>query len=212
MATPRSAGSKRGPKPSRAMVFTLHPHQNVFNLPASAAVILPNNLPPRRAMLAANMETALNGVWDGRRPRPTASWSSVRVSLVSWSRLVRTLPAPMSRSSIDINRARAEFARAHRCLPSHCRTLPASRLPTSSFTPADAAGLATALERAGQEATIVEMSWYGDVLIAAPFGRAFHSRRLRLISTQVGPDCGDAPAALDASAVGSAKAIASARR
>ena len=45
-------------------VFTLHPHQNFFNIPASAAVVLPENLPPQRAVLAANMETALNAVWD----------------------------------------------------------------------------------------------------------------------------------------------------
>jgi hypothetical protein len=45
-------------------VFTLHPHQNLFNIQADAAVRLPQNLPPQRAVLAANMETALNAVWD----------------------------------------------------------------------------------------------------------------------------------------------------
>src|SRR6266699_599808 len=45
-------------------VFTLHPHQNIFNIAASAAMVLPENLPPQRAVLAANMETALNAVWD----------------------------------------------------------------------------------------------------------------------------------------------------
>ena len=46
------------------MVFTLYPHQTIFNIPASAAVVLPENVPPQRAVLAANMETALNAVWD----------------------------------------------------------------------------------------------------------------------------------------------------
>src|SRR6185295_245353 len=41
-------------------VFTLHPHQTRFNIPASAAIPLPEDLPPQRAVLAANMETALN--------------------------------------------------------------------------------------------------------------------------------------------------------
>ena len=45
-------------------IFTLHPHQNFFNIPANAAVVLPENLPPQRAVLAANMETALNLIWD----------------------------------------------------------------------------------------------------------------------------------------------------
>jgi hypothetical protein len=33
---------------------------------------------------------------------------------------------------------------------------------------------------------VVEMSWYGDRMVAAPLGLDFHSRRLRLISSQVG--------------------------
>jgi threonine dehydrogenase-like Zn-dependent dehydrogenase len=48
------------------------------------------------------------------------------------------------------------------------------------------AGLATALRLAGEEASIVELSWYGSGDIALPLGEAFHSRRLRLVSSQVG--------------------------
>ena len=51
---------------------------------------------------------------------------------------------------------------------------------------ASAAGLATALRLAGEEAAVVELSWYGSGDVAAPLGQAFHSRRLRLISSQVG--------------------------
>ena len=47
-------------------VFTLHPHQTLFDLPASAAVPLPDDVPPWRGVLAANMETALNATWDCR--------------------------------------------------------------------------------------------------------------------------------------------------
>jgi threonine dehydrogenase-like Zn-dependent dehydrogenase len=51
---------------------------------------------------------------------------------------------------------------------------------------ATAPGLACALACAGTEATVVEMSWYGDQFVAAPLGLDFHSRRLKLISSQVG--------------------------
>jgi len=51
---------------------------------------------------------------------------------------------------------------------------------------ATAAGLATALRLAGSEAAVVELSWYGAGEVAVPLGEAFHSRRLRLISSQVG--------------------------
>jgi threonine dehydrogenase-like Zn-dependent dehydrogenase len=51
---------------------------------------------------------------------------------------------------------------------------------------ATAGGLATALDLAAFEASVIELSWYGDREVAAPLGEAFHSRRLRLVSSQVG--------------------------
>jgi len=51
---------------------------------------------------------------------------------------------------------------------------------------ASASGLATALHLAGEEAAVIELSWYGSGDVAAPLGQAFHSRRLRLLSSQVG--------------------------
>ncbi len=46
------------------IVFCLHPHQTAFVVPATAVTPLPDRLPPERAVLAANLETALNAVWD----------------------------------------------------------------------------------------------------------------------------------------------------
>ncbi len=45
-------------------VFALHPHQDCFVAPVEALAIVPDGIPARRATLAANMETALNAVWD----------------------------------------------------------------------------------------------------------------------------------------------------
>ncbi|MEM1377854.1 MAG: dehydrogenase, partial [Pseudomonadota bacterium] len=45
-------------------VFALFPHQSEFSIPTDMALTIPNNVPTRRAILAANMETALNIVWD----------------------------------------------------------------------------------------------------------------------------------------------------
>src|SRR4051812_35607258 len=47
-------------------VFALYPHQTRYVVPASAVHLLPAHVPPERAVLAANMETALNGLWDAR--------------------------------------------------------------------------------------------------------------------------------------------------
>jgi threonine dehydrogenase-like Zn-dependent dehydrogenase len=51
---------------------------------------------------------------------------------------------------------------------------------------ASAEGLATALNIAADEATIIELSWYGEGAVPVPLGGAFHSRRLKIVSSQVG--------------------------
>jgi NADPH:quinone reductase-like Zn-dependent oxidoreductase len=166
-------------------VFTLHPHQNFFNIPASAAVVLPDNLPPQRAVLAANMETALNAVWDaapGPADRITIVGAGVVGSLVAY--LCGRVPGTEV-TLVDINPARAELAQAlgvgfagPESAKGDC-----DLVVHASGSPG---GLTTALALAGEEATVLEMSWYGDAPVTAPLGGAFHSRRLRLISSQVG--------------------------
>jgi NADPH:quinone reductase-like Zn-dependent oxidoreductase len=167
------------------MVFTLHPHQNVFNIPASAAVVLPDNLPPQRAVLGANMETALNAVWDatpGPADRIAIVGAGVVGSLVAY--LCGQLPGAEV-TLVDINPGRVELAQALGV----CFATPDTAKPDCDLVvhaSGHAAGLGTALALAGEEATVLEMSWYGDAPVAAPFGGAFHSRRLRLVSSQVG--------------------------
>ncbi len=46
------------------VVFALHPHQTQFSVPTQVAIPINPLVPPERAVLAANMETALNIVWD----------------------------------------------------------------------------------------------------------------------------------------------------
>jgi hypothetical protein len=166
-------------------VFTLHPHQNLFNIPESAAMVLPENLPPQRAVLAANMETALNAVWDaapGPADRIAIVGGGVVGALVAY--LCGRLPGAEV-TLVDINPARAElagilgvgFAKPEAAKGDCDLVVHASGHP---------AGLGTALTLAGEEATVLEMSWYGDTQVAAALGGAFHSRRLRLVSSQVG--------------------------
>jgi len=166
-------------------VFTLHPHQNFFNIAASAAVVLPENLPPQRAVLAANMETALNAVWDaapGPADRIAIVGAGVVGSLVAY--LCGRIPGTEV-TLVDVNPARAElaqtlgvgFAKPESAKGDCDLVVHASGNP---------AGLGIALALAGEEATVLELSWYGDAPVAAPLGGAFHSRRLRLVSSQVG--------------------------
>jgi threonine dehydrogenase-like Zn-dependent dehydrogenase len=166
-------------------VFALYPHQSLFNLQADAVTVLPQNLPPRRAVLAANMETALNAVWDGA-PGPADRVAIIGAGLVGAlvAMLCGRFPAA-DVTLVDINGARAEIARKLSVAFARPESAPTD-CDVVFHASATAAGLTTALRCAGDEASVLDLSWYGDLPVEAPFGGAFHSRRLRLISSQVG--------------------------
>ncbi len=165
-------------------VFVLHPHQTLFNAPCYALALLPDRIPPRRAVLAASMETALNAVWDGA-PGPADRIAIVGAGVIG--ALVAFLCAHLPGVEViivDAAPARAEVANAlgasfaaPEAAPTECDCV--------FHASGSAAGLATAIACAGNEATIVELSWYGAGTVAVPLGSAFHSRRLRLVSSQV---------------------------
>ena len=167
------------------IVFALHPHQHLFNIPESAIVALPETVLPQRAVLAANMETALNAVWD------SAAGPADRIAIVgagTVGALVAFLCGGLAGAEVmlvDINERRAELAQklGVRFAKPETAKGDCDLVVHASGT---AAGLRTALALAGEEATVLELSWYGDTPVAAPLGGAFHSRRLRLISSQVG--------------------------
>ena len=47
-----------------ARVFCLHPHQDAYVVPAADVRVVPPATPSARAVLAPNLETAINVVWD----------------------------------------------------------------------------------------------------------------------------------------------------
>lgn len=167
------------------LVFALHPHQTLFSVLADSVTPLPADVPPERAVLAANMETALNAVWDaapGPGDRIAVVGAGVVGSLIAW--LCGRLPGAEV-TLVDIDPSRAALARAlgvQFCAPDAAPTDCDAVFSTSG----SAAGLATALGLAGQEATVAELSWHGVGDVPLPLGGAFHSRRLKLISSQVG--------------------------
>jgi threonine dehydrogenase-like Zn-dependent dehydrogenase len=166
-------------------VFVLHPHQDRFAAPAAMAVPLPQGLPAGRAVLAANMETALNILWDSGASagdRIAVVGAGTVGALAAW--LCARLPGTEV-TLVDVRPERAALAAALGCgfaapsaAPEDC--------DLTIHTSASGEGLATALGAAGLEATVVEASWYGDRPPTVGLGGAFHSRRLRLVSSQVG--------------------------
>ncbi len=166
-------------------VFALHPHQDHFIAPIGMLTPVPQDVPARRATLAANMETALNALWDagaGPADRIVVVGAGVVGLLVGF--LAARLPGAQVVLS-DIDPARAPIAASLGIGFAQPDELPADA-DIVFHTSASAAGLAAAIGCAGVEASIVEMSWYGDKAVPVTLGGAFHSRRLRIIASQVG--------------------------
>ncbi len=177
---------ERGPADWRGrMVFCLHPHQSRYIVPCSAVHALPQGVPPARAVLAANLETAVNALWDAG-PRVGDRISVVGGGTIGL--LVAWLAAQMPGCRVQVidprpeRRAVAEPLGATFATPEQA----AGEQDLVVHASGQAAGLATALRLAGFEATVLELSWYGSRSVALPLGEAFHARRLVLRSSQVG--------------------------
>jgi hypothetical protein len=166
-------------------VFCLFPHQDLYVVPATMVTPLPDGLPAGRAVLTANMETAINAVWDAGPmvgDRVVVIGAGVVGLLIAW--LCRQT-AGVDVRVVDINASREAVAIK-------------LGLPFLTEPPAEAdadlvihasgqpEGLRSALAVAGVESTVVEVSWYGSRTVLLPLGEAFHSRRLTIKSSQVG--------------------------
>lgn len=165
-------------------VFCLHPHQDRYVVPATAVTPLPAGLPPQRAVLAANMETALNGVWDAAiRPGDRVCVIGLGVVGLLAARLAARIPGTTV-LAFDIDPAKGEPAAALGL--DFASAAPGGEFDVVLHASGHPDGLVTALGVAGFEATIVELSWYGATPVTLPLGEAFHSRRLTIRSSQVG--------------------------
>ncbi|MEU5314673.1 zinc-binding alcohol dehydrogenase [Streptomyces sp. NPDC021562] len=166
-------------------VFCLYPHQTRYVVPVSAVTVVPEHVPPARAVLAGTIETAVNALWDA------APLVGDRIAVVGGGMIGCSVAALLARfpgvrlQLVDADPARAGTAEA---------------LGVGFAAPEDALGdcdlvvhasateqgLTRALELLAPEGTVIELSWYGDRRVALPLGEAFHSRRLTVRSSQVG--------------------------
>jgi threonine dehydrogenase-like Zn-dependent dehydrogenase len=166
-------------------VFCLFPHQSEYVVPANAVLPVPEGVPPERAVLAANLETAVNAIWDAE-PRLGDRVSVVGAGVLGCmcAYLLARHPG-VTVELVDLRAERVDIARAvgaSFALPEHARgerdlVVHASGRET---------GLRKSLDLAGTDATVLELSWFGDVEVSLPLGAAFHARRLGLRSSQVG--------------------------
>ncbi len=166
-------------------VFTLYPHVDRFTVTASSVVRVPDAIPSSRAVLAANMETALNAIWDARPlfGERTAIIGGGVVGCLVANLAARIIGRPPV--VVDINPERREIVEdlgLNFASPDDAR----EEFDLIFHATGQASGLSSALQMAAFEARIIELSWYGDRRVSLPLGEFFHSRRLTIQSSQVG--------------------------
>ncbi|GAB3872200.1 zinc-dependent alcohol dehydrogenase [Terrabacter terrigena] len=169
-------------------VFSLHPHQTAYVVPAEAVVVVPDDVPPRRAVLAGTVETAVNALWDAA-PLVGDRVAVVGAGMVGCcvARLLARVPGTEV-TLVDVDGSRAQvaaglgvgFAR-----PDDVERDDRGR-DLVVHTSATGAGLQLSLELLAPEATVLELSWYGDSRVELALGGSFHSSRLGIRASQVG--------------------------
>ena len=166
-------------------VFCLYPHQTAYVVPAHAVALVPDGVPPARAVLAGTVETAVNALWDA------APLIGDRVAVVGAGMVgccvARLLAGVLGVqvTLVDIDASRGEVATAlgvEFATPGEVagdRDLVVHTSGTSS-------GLQQSLQLLSEDATVIELSWYGDAPVSVELGASFHSRRLAIRASQVG--------------------------
>jgi threonine dehydrogenase-like Zn-dependent dehydrogenase len=177
---------EQGPPELRGRtVFCLYPHQTAYVVPAHAVAVVPEGVPPARAVLAGTVETAVNALWDAA-PLLGDRVTVVGAGMVGCcvARLLSRFPA-LQVTLVDVDAGRAEVAAAldvDFALPADA----AGGRDLVVHASATSAGLQRSLELLAPEGTVIDLSWYGDSEVQLSLGGAFHSRRLGIRASQVG--------------------------
>jgi threonine dehydrogenase-like Zn-dependent dehydrogenase len=166
-------------------VFCLYPHQTAYVVPAGAVTVVPDDVPPARAVLAGTVETAVNALWDAA-PLIGDRVAVVGAGMVGCcvARLLARFPG-VDVTLVDVDLSRGEVAAALGAgfaRPDDAR----GGCDLVVHTSATAAGLQRSLDLLAPEGTVLELSWYGDEEVQLSLGGAFHSGRLRVQASQVG--------------------------
>lgn len=166
-------------------VFCLYPHQTRYVVPTGAVTVVPDGVPPARAVLAGTVETAVNALWDAA-PMAGDRIAVVGAGMVGCcvARLLAGFPGATVQL-VDADPSRAAVASALGvgfALPEQAE----GECDLVVHTSATEAGLVRSLELLVPDGVVVELSWYGDRLVSLPLGEFFHSRRLTVRCSQVG--------------------------
>ena len=163
-------------------IFTLFPHQTVFEISINNINFIKNKN-EKKYLLTANMETAVNIFWDSQAKKNDriliVGLGSVGLLTAYFFKLQGYKNLYVS----DINLSKKSIAKKLNLNFIHYDKI--NHLDCIINTTSNYDVLNNAFTKLNLDGKIIEASWYGEKVAKLNLGNEFHSKRLKLISSQV---------------------------
>jgi len=175
---------KGSPKYNNKYVYTLFPHQTVYVLSEADLILIPKSIPLQRCLLTANMETAINGMWD------TLPSCGDKVLIIG-AGIVGFLMAYVLKSIIGIEVLLIDIEKSKKQLAEKFNFNFKTSIPKDYQAniiyecSGNSSIINTLSSHIKDEATICVLSWYGNSISKINFGKEFLSKRVKFIFSQV---------------------------
>lgn len=166
-------------------VHIMHPHQSYFYAHKKDFTVLPEGFPVRRAILASNLETVINAIWDGK------VMLGEKILVIGFGiigallcQVLSTFPA-MKPVVLEKNKFRCKKAQSMGFDVITSPSEPKASYDLAFNTSGHEDALQICIDHVGYEGKVVELSWYGNQNININLGSSFHHLRKKIISSQV---------------------------
>jgi len=175
---------KGSSKYNNKYVYTLFPHQTVYVLSEADLILIPKSIPLQRCLLTANMETAINGMWD------TLPSCGDKVLIIG-AGIVGFLMAYVLKSIIGIEVLLVDIEKSKKQLAEKFNFNFKTSVPKDYQAniiyecSGNSSIINTLSSHIKDEATICVLSWYGNSISKINFGKEFLSKRVKFIFSQV---------------------------
>jgi 2-desacetyl-2-hydroxyethyl bacteriochlorophyllide A dehydrogenase len=164
-------------------VFLMHPHQDLCIVKKSVLIEIPDNLNDKKATLISNMETALNGYWDGEIK------AGEKILIIGFG-LIGALLYGVIEANIQNSIQIYEVDPKRRKVAESMELDTLDTIDDSEFdvvynTAGNEASITMAFKALKREGRLIELSWYDNNKVCLDLGGDFHLKRLKIISSQV---------------------------
>lgn len=167
------------------IVHLMHPHQDKAWVNAFSVFSIPEDIPPLRAVLASQVETAINAIWDSR----ISPGDQVLVAGFGLVGAIITLLAVqipgVKVSVLEKNEFRKAIAREMCFAVLDTQEDNDAVFDVAIHTTGDEKAMQFCIDHIGNESQVTEVSFYGKKSVNLMLGETFHTQRKRIIASQV---------------------------